>query len=144
MTNRERVIVALDLDTTEEALSIARKVAPIFPYFKIGSRLFTQAGPPFVKEVLKHGRVFLDLKFYDIPTVVAEAAYQAAQLGVSLVTLHASGGSEMMRQCSKRLRSISNRPHLLAVTVLTSFGDLKEFGIVRSVSEQVKLLAQLA
>ncbi|MGH9858245.1 MAG: orotidine 5'-phosphate decarboxylase / HUMPS family protein, partial [Acidobacteriota bacterium] len=77
MTNQDRVIVALDLDDPKRAVDLARSVSSVFPFFKIGMKLFTKAGPDFVKEVLNHGRVFLDLKFYDIPTVVAEAVLNA-------------------------------------------------------------------
>ncbi len=138
----DRVIVALDLETADEAVRMAERIAPVFPFFKIGIRLFTQAGPSLVKEVLRHGKVFLDLKFYDIPSVVSEAAYQAVQLGVSLMTLHASGGSEMMKRSAERVTGTQTQ--LLGVTVLTSFDDLGEFGISRSVPEQVSALADLA
>jgi orotidine-5'-phosphate decarboxylase len=93
MKNLERVIVALDLDEPDSALQLAQSVSPVFSFFKIGMKLFTKAGPDFVKAVLKQGRVFLDLKFYDIPTVVAGAVGNAAQLGVSMLTVHASGGA---------------------------------------------------
>lgn len=144
MNNTSKVIVALDLETAEQAVETAKRIAPVFPFFKIGIKLFTQAGPSLVREVLRHGRVFLDLKFYDIPTVVADAVSQAAQLGVSLITLHASGGSEMMRLCAERIRSLPDRPRLLGVTVLTSFSDLSEFGVTRAVPEQAQALASLA
>lgn len=138
----DRVIVALDLETADDAARMAEQIAPIFPFFKLGVRLFTQAGPGLVKEVLRHGKVFLDLKFYDIPSIVSEAAYQAAQLGVSLLTVHASGGSEMMKRSVARVSGTQSQ--LLGVTVLTSFDDLAEFGVSRSISEQVGALADLA
>lgn len=144
MRNNERVIVALDVETAALAVEMAKTIAPIFPFFKIGIKLFTQAGPSLVRDVLEHGRVFLDLKFYDIPSVVADAVQQAAQLGVSLVTLHASGGKEMMRLCADRIRSLHDRPQLLGVTVLTSFIGLAEFGITLPVWMQVQALAGLA
>lgn len=143
MTNSDRVIVALDMPTAEDAVQMARRIAPVFPYFKIGIRLFTQAGPELVREVLKHGKVFLDLKFFDIPTVVAEAVVQAANLGASLLTLHASGGAEMMNLCREKTAKLQERPQLLGVTVLTSMADLSEFGINRPVAQQVELLAGL-
>lgn len=123
---------------------MAKKIAPVFPFFKIGIKLFTQVGPPLVREVLSHGKVFLDLKFYDIPTVVADAVFQAGQLGVSLLTLHASGGSEMMRRCVEQKSKLENPPLLLGVTVLTSFADLVDFGITGPVSDHVDRLARLA
>jgi orotidine-5'-phosphate decarboxylase len=144
MNRRNQVIVALDVDSAADAVRIAKAISPIFPFFKIGSRLFTQAGPALVSNVREHGRVFLDLKFHDIPTVVAEAVMNAANLGVSLITLHASGGSEMMQHCAEKITRLENRPALLGVTVLTSLSSLNEFGITRSVSEQVELLANLA
>lgn len=143
MTNNDKVIVALDLPTAEDAVQMARRIAPVFPYFKIGIRLFTQAGPQLVREVLKHGKVFLDLKFFDIPTVVADAVVQASNLGVSLLTLHASGGAEMMGLCREKTAKLPDRPRLLGVTVLTSMADLSEFGINRPVAQQVELLAGL-
>jgi orotidine-5'-phosphate decarboxylase len=140
--NREKIIVALDLPTAEQAVKMAEKISPVFPFFKIGIRLFTQAGPDLIKQVLRSGKVFLDLKFYDIPTIVAEAAVQAAQIGVSLLTLHASGGSEMMRLAADKVSAFPVR--LLGVTVLTSFNNLEEGGISRPIGEQVRLLADLA
>lgn len=143
MNNSSKVIIALDLDSSDVAIALARRIAPIFPYFKIGIKLFTQGGPQFVQEVLKYGKVFLDLKFYDIPTIVSEGVLQAAHLGISMLTLHASGGSEMMRLSRERIKHLDRRPLLLGVTVLTSTDSLQEFGIQRQVAEQVDLLAEL-
>jgi orotidine-5'-phosphate decarboxylase len=122
---------------------MAEKIAPVFPFFKIGIKLFTQEGPALTREVLKHGKLFLDLKFYDIPTIVAEAVVQAANLGVSLITMHASGGSEMMNLCREKTQNLPNAPKLLGVTVLTSMSDLSEFGMDKPVSQQVEHLAGL-
>jgi orotidine-5'-phosphate decarboxylase len=144
VSNQDRVIVALDLDRVDDAVLLAKKVAPVFPFFKIGIKLFTQAGPAFVKEILQHGKVFLDLKFYDIPSVVADAVFQAGQLGVSMLTLHASGGSEMMRLCAEKKQKLETPPILLGVTVLTSFSDLVDFGLQGPVSDHVHRLAQLS
>lgn len=144
MSKKDSVIVALDLKTAAEAVSMAKKIAPVFPFFKIGIKLFTQAGPSLVREVLGHGKVFLDLKFYDIPTVVADAVFQAGQLGVSLLTLHASGGSEMMHRCVEQKSKLENPPLLLGVTVLTSFADLVDFGITGPISDHVDRLGRLA
>src|SRR5262245_11508327 len=126
MIKANRVIVALDLPTADQAIDMAQRIAPVFPFFKIGIRLFTQAGPPFIRTLLQHGNVFLDLKFHDIPSVVADAVVQASELGVSLLTIHASGGTEMMQLCADRVRNLPKKPRLLAVTVLTSFNDLSE------------------
>jgi orotidine-5'-phosphate decarboxylase len=144
MRNRDRIIVALDLDDAENALRVAKSVAPVFPFFKIGMKLFTREGPDFVREVMKNGQVFLDLKFYDIPTVVAEAVSNAAQLGVSLLTVHASGGTAMLKHCMDKLKSSNTSCRLLAVTVLTSFDSLQEFGIGHSIADHVQTLANLA
>ncbi|HSE42007.1 MAG TPA: orotidine-5'-phosphate decarboxylase [Acidobacteriota bacterium] len=144
MKNSEKVIVALDTDTASDAVRMAKQIAPVFPFFKIGSRLFTQAGPSLVRDVHEFGRVFLDLKFHDIPSVVAQAALNAAELGVSLLTLHTSGGSEMMKHTKQQLEHLRRRPAILGVTVLTSMSDLSEFGISRTIPEQVEFLASLA
>lgn len=144
MNNSARVIIALDLDSSDLAIVLARRIAPIFPFFKIGIKLFTQAGPQFVQEVLRYGKVFLDLKFHDIPTIVSEAVLQAAHLGVSMVTLHASGGSDMMGLSRERIKHLEHRPLLLGVTVLTSTESLQEFGMQLPVAEQVDVLAELA
>jgi orotidine-5'-phosphate decarboxylase len=144
MSNLEKVIVALDLETPDAAIQTAEKLASVFPFFKIGSKLFTLGGPDLIRELLHFGKVFLDLKFYDIPSVIAGAVEQAARLGVSLLTLHASGGSEMMKQSAERVKLSGLQVRLLGVTVLTSFSDLSEFGIARAVPEQVRLLADLA
>jgi orotidine-5'-phosphate decarboxylase len=144
MNRKNQIIVALDVKSASDAVRIAKTISPIFPFFKIGSRLFTQAGPALISDVREYGRVFLDLKFHDIPTVVADAVVNAAKLGVSLITLHTSGGSEMMTLCAEKVARLENRPALLGVTVLTSFSSLNEFGITRSVSEQVDLLTNLA
>jgi orotidine-5'-phosphate decarboxylase len=107
-------------------------------------KLFTLGGPDFVRQVLKRGQVFLDLKFYDIPTVVADAVANAANLGVSLLTVHASGGAAMLKLCMEKLARTERKCRLLAVTVLTSFDSLHEIGIQRAVPKQVQLLADLA
>jgi orotidine-5'-phosphate decarboxylase len=142
--NTEKVIVALDLDTPEEAIRTAETIAPIFPFFKIGMKLFTKAGPVLIQEVRRYGKVFLDLKFYDIPTVVADAVSHASQMGVSLLTLHASGGTEMMKRCADQIAQSSSSCKLLAVTVLTSLDSLEEFGVGRTIPDQVKALATMA
>jgi len=95
----DKLIVALDVDTPAHALSLAQQLRDVAGMFKIGSTLFTLAGPQIVKDIIGSGaKVFLDLKFHDIPHQVAGAARSAAQLGVSLFTVHASGGAEMMRR----------------------------------------------
>lgn len=120
----DRLIVALDVPSGAEAVAIARQLAPATRFFKVGSRLFTLEGPRVIEQLVSDGnRVFLDLKFHDIPEVVAGAVANAARLGASMVTLHASGGQEMMRAARAAVDELpeANRPVLLGVTVLTSF-----------------------
>src|SRR6185436_16850056 len=120
------IIAALDVPTAEEALKLAREVASAVGAFKIGSELFTAAGPEVVKRVRDTGAaVFLDLKFHDIPNTVAKAVASAVRLDVQMLTLHTCGGSEMMRaaeEAAQRTASQSGRnaPLVLGVTVLTS------------------------
>jgi orotidine-5'-phosphate decarboxylase len=145
MTSRERLIVALDVPGVEEARSLAMALRGRVGMFKVGSQLFTAAGPDFVRELVDHGDgVFLDLKFHDIPNTVARAVESARALGVSLVTVHAVGGSSMLAGAAKALDGSTTR--LLAITVLTSHDDasLRELGIDRSVERQVLAMARLA
>lgn len=145
--NDSRVIVALDYDDANTALNFVDKVDPTLCKLKVGKELFTKAGPHFVEELIKREfKVFLDLKFHDIPNTVAKACEMAAKLGVWLVDVHASGGSKMMEAAANALANYKNRPLLIGVTVLTSMSDddLKELGINRSAKEQVLHLAKLA
>jgi orotidine-5'-phosphate decarboxylase len=120
--------------------------------FKIGSQLFTSAGPGIVREIVRAGgRIFLDLKFHDIPNTVATAGVEATRLGVSIFNIHACGGSEMMRRTADAvtetaLREGITRPHVIGVTVLTSADDsvLAEAGFSSSAVEQASRLARLA
>ena len=149
---KDKLIVALDVETVDEAREIVAALRGLVGMFKIGPYLFTSAGPSLVREIVKAGeRVFLDLKFHDIPAVVAAAGREAARLGVSLFTVHASGGSEMMRRVSESVsttveREGGERTRVLGVTVLTSSdaATLKEIGIRSSIEEQVAALAHLA
>lgn len=150
---REKLIVALDVESADEARRMFDALRDMAGMFKIGSRLFTASGPAIVRElVAAGGRVFLDLKFHDIPDVVAAACGAAAQLGVSLLTIHAAGGGEMMRRataaCAEAAaRAGVARPAVVAVTVLTSSNEatLAEAGVeVSSTVEQVLKLARLA
>ena len=148
----EKLIVALDVDTPAEALSLVNQLQGVAGMFKIGSQLFTLAGPSIVKEVVASGaKVFLDLKFHDIPHQVAGAARSAAQLGVSLFTLHASGGAEMMRRAVEAVAEVAGkegtaRPAVLAVSVLTSIDatTLSQIGVNSSPEESVLRLVKLA
>lgn len=143
-----RVIVALDFPDGRMALQFVQQLPPGSCRLKVGKELFTSAGPELVRELVAMGHdVFLDLKFHDIPNTVARACEAAAQLGVWMVNVHASGGRRMMEAASTALRAIEDRkPLLIGVTVLTSMGqeDLAETGVSADPAEQVGRLAQLA
>jgi len=146
------IIVALDVPTAEQALQLAQAVAPVVGAFKIGKELFTSAGPDIVKRVRDTGAsVFLDLKFHDIPNTVAKAVASAVRLDVQMVTIHASGGSEMMQAAEESAQQTAsqsgrNPPLVLGVTVLTSHdaNTLAEIGCEPNVGKQVERLALLA
>jgi orotidine-5'-phosphate decarboxylase len=142
---RERLIVALDVPTAEDARALLDRLAGKVGLFKIGSQLFTAAGPDFVREVVGRGeKVFLDLKFHDIPNTVAGAVGSASQLGVSLMTLHGLGGRAMMEAAVGALPALGAR--LLAITILTSHDEagLGEVGVKGALPESVERLARLA
>jgi orotidine-5'-phosphate decarboxylase len=152
MDPRERLIIALDMPTAGEALSLVGQIGGAVGAFKIGSQLFTAAGPDLVREIARAGfRVFLDLKFHDIPNTVAAAAVEAARLGAWMIDVHAAGGSEMMKRAVSEVRETCEReaiarPKMIAVTVLTSADQetLRETGVAAGVSSQVAALARLA
>ena len=145
--NDAKVVVALDFDNKDDALAFVNKIQPNDCRLKVGKEMFTYFGPEFVKELTNRGfDVFLDLKFHDIPNTVAKAVTAAAELGVWMVNVHASGGSEMMIKAKQALEKYGdNAPLLIAVTVLTSMGeeDLLGLGITKSPAEQVMSLAKL-
>ncbi|MCS6818161.1 MAG: orotidine-5'-phosphate decarboxylase [Blastocatellia bacterium] len=149
---KDRVILALDVSTAEAALRLVEETGGLVGMYKIGSQLFTAAGPDLVRTLLQRGeRVFLDLKFHDIPTTVARAGIEATRLGVSMFTVHALGGEPMMRAVVEAVADFCAResiaqPRILAVTVLTSLGaeDLVKVGL-RDEPEQIAIaLARLA
>lgn len=147
-----KLIVALDVETPLRARELFSALRDVAGMFKIGSQLFTAAGPGFVREIVAAGsRVFLDLKFHDIPNTVAAASREAARLGVSIFNVHAAGGSEMMRRTAEAVTEVSERevlprPIVIAVTVLTSAdaATLDEVGVPFNPQEQVLKLARLA
>ena len=144
--SHSRIIVPLDFNTVEQALELVEKLQPDLCRLKVGKELFTKAGPVLVEKLIKKGfDIFLDLKFHDIPTTVAKACAVAADLGVWMVNVHASGGSEMMSLAREEIEKKSQRPLLIGVTILTSMNQeaLTELGIQCSVEEQVMRLAQL-
>ena len=142
------IIVALDFDNETQALDMADRLDPNLCRVKVGKELFTRCGPSIIKSLhAKSFQVFLDLKFHDIPHTVAKAVLAAADLGVWMVNVHASGGSNMMSAAREILdKNNHQETYLIAVTVLTSMssGDLAELGIQVEPKEQVLKLAELA
>ena len=149
---RDRLIVALDVDSAARALELAGQLRDVAGGFKVGSRLFTSEGPAFVRGLVDAGhRVFLDLKFHDIPNTVAQAIEAAVAIGAWMVNVHASGGLPMMRAAARAGAEAAARlgrpaPLIIGVTVLTSMDDttLRTTGVERPLVDQVRELAQLA
>ena len=149
--DKQQIIVALDVEGAEEARFIVAELGAHVGAFKIGLQLFTSAGPGFVREVVDSGaRVFLDLKFHDIPNTVAMASVEAARLGVWMFNIHSLGGAEMMRRTVEEVngaceRENLERPKMIGVTVLTSSDQatLGEIGIREEINSQVLNLAKL-
>lgn len=143
----KRIIVALDFENADLTRALLDQLDPKLCRVKIGKELFTACGPQLVKQVINLGfDVFLDLKFHDIPTTVVRAVQAAANLGVWMINVHASGGKAMMQQSREALTQFGEqRPLLVAVTVLTSMADddLIEIGVSASAEEQVRKLALL-
>jgi orotidine-5'-phosphate decarboxylase len=146
------IIAALDVPSAEQALKLAEQIAPAVGAFKIGKELFVAAGPDIVRRVRATGAsVFLDLKFHDIPNTVAKAVAAAVRLDVQMLTIHTSGGSEMIRAAEKSAQDTAKAlgvqpPLILGVTVLTSMDSnaLTEIGCEANVGHQVERLATLA
>jgi len=146
------IIAALDVSTAEQALQLAKQIASAVGAFKIGSELFTAAGPDIVRRIRGTGAaVFLDLKFHDIPNTVAKAVASAVRLDVQMLTIHTSGGLEMMRAAEESAQKTAsqsgrNAPLVLGVTVLTSAdaNTLAEIGCEANPGRQVERLANLA
>jgi len=144
---RDRLIVALDVATAVDAQEIVYELADSVSFYKVGLQLFTAEGPKIVSELVNSGRkVFLDLKLHDIPNTVAGAVKAACELGVHMLTVHAAGGSRMLKEAVEAAMSQPTSPIILGVTVLTSFSqsDLEESGIKADLSAQVRYLATLA
>ena len=141
----DKLILALDLDRADEALALVKLLKPYLSLFKVGNQLFTREGPGFVKELRKLDvDIFLDQKWHDIPQTVAHAVKSAVALDVRYVTVHASGGLEMLQAAQEAVKG--SRTEILAVTVLTSLNDgaLRQIGFDRTTAEQVVRLARLA
>jgi orotidine-5'-phosphate decarboxylase len=152
MDPREKMIFALDVDRFEEAQQLVMEFKDHVGMFKVGKQLFTQCGPKIVDYIkLKNSKVFLDLKYHDIPNTVARASVEAAKLGVDILNVHASGGFSMMSEAKRALVEAGKnpglvRPRIIGVTVLTSLDDaeLKRVGFDIPVIELTKRLALLA
>ncbi len=144
---RSPIIVALDYPDAATAIAMARRLSPELCRVKVGKELFTAAGPALLEQLTSLGyQVFLDLKFHDIPNTVAGAVRAAANLGVWMVNVHASGGERMMLAARDSLAGISGAPLLIAVTVLTSMtaADLSQVGVGVEPRLQVAQLARLS
>ncbi|MGD8956624.1 MAG: orotidine-5'-phosphate decarboxylase, partial [Chromatiaceae bacterium] len=135
-----KIIVALDFPAAAPAFDLLARIDPAQCRVKIGKELFTRAGPAFVEDVASKGfEVFLDLKYHDIPNTVAAACAAAADLGVWMMNVHASGGRRMMNAAAERLATLRRRPLLIAVTILTSLAreDIEEIGLAGTPAENV-------
>jgi len=147
MLNRDRLIVALDVSGATQARQIVQSIGESANTYKVGKQLFTAEGPQIVRDLVSSGRkVFLDLKFHDIPSTVAAAVTEAAKLNVSMLTVHGSGGSRMLKAAADAAAQSPGKPMVLAVTVLTSLSDadLSEIGFRGNVITQVITLGSLA
>jgi orotidine-5'-phosphate decarboxylase len=148
----DQLLIALDVDDAAAALRLADALRGAVGGFKVGSQLFTREGPAIARALAERGdRVFLDLKFHDIPTTVAGAVRAAARLGAWMLTVHACGGADMLRAAAAAARdeaatSSGAAPRIVGVTVLTSMGadSLGRIGVARSLDAQVDALADLA
>lgn len=149
----KRVVLALDIDSEQEAVAIVDQLKGSVGMFKVGHQLFTAYGPNIVRRIISAGvAVFLDLKYHDIPNTVAKAVAEAVKLGVSIVNVHALGGADMMKAAAEAARESAEkltlpRPVILAVTVLTSMDEKnlrRELKITRSLQREVSHLARLA
>ena len=147
-----KLIAALDVATVEQARRLVVQLRDVVGMFKVGSQLFTAAGPELVREIVNGGnQVFLDLKFHDIPNTVAAAGVEATRLGVSIFNVHASGGSEMMERTAQAVSETAQKeqlpkPKVIAVTLLTSANEatLREIGIDAPPDKLVTHLARMA
>ena len=146
---KKYLCLPLDVETSEEALKIVNELKDYVGCFKVGMQLFTSSGPELIKSIIKEGcKVFLDLKYHDIPNTVGHAVSEAGKLGVSYITIHLSGGSEMIRAASDAANRFptESRPMILGVTVLTSIskGQLsQELCVSRDLVDHVKGLTDL-
>lgn len=151
-TAKDKLIIALDVETAQHARELFGALHDVAGMFKIGSQLFTAAGPDIVRQIVaRGGHIFLDLKFHDIPNTVAAAGVEATRLGVSIFNVHTFGGTEMMRRTADAVREVAEReglvrPKIIGVTLLTSVNQqvLTEVGVAGSPDQHVPVLARLA
>ena len=152
-TARDRIALALDVDNDRDALAIVAELKDSVGVFKVGHQLFTAYGPDIVRRIIgMGGRVFLDLKYHDIPNTVAKASAEAVKLGVSIFNVHALGGLDMMKAAAESAKETAGKhnlpaPTVLAVTILTSMDEQsmrKELKITRSLRREVAHLARLS
>lgn len=153
ITPKDRIVLALDIDDAQEALSLVAELKDLVGIFKVGHQLFTAYGPDIVRRIIeKGGKVFLDLKYHDIPNTVAKASAEAVKLGVTIFNVHALGGYDMMKAAVDTAQETAQKinrsmPIALAVTVLTSMDEKtlrRELKITRSLQREVAHLARLA
>jgi orotidine-5'-phosphate decarboxylase len=153
LSSKDRIVLALDIDSDREALAIVEELSGSIGMFKVGHQLFTAYGPDIVRKIIgKGGKVFLDLKYHDIPNTVAKASAEAVKLGVSIFNVHALGGQDMMKAAAESAKETAEKlrrpgPLVLAVTVLTSMDEKslrKELKITRSLQREVDHLARMA
>lgn len=147
MSDERRIIVALDYSQLEQVLALADQLDPASCRLKVGKELFTAVGPEVVRQLQGRGfEVFLDLKFHDIPNTTAQAVLAAADMGVWMCNVHASGGRSMLETVASRLQASGSSMHLIAVTVLTSLSAAEhaETGLSGSLSDRVADLTELA
>ena len=146
---KEKICLALDVSSRKEAMDLVRPLRDLTGMFKVGMQLFTAEGPSLIREIIGvGGKVFLDLKFHDIPNTVRSAAVEAARLGVSMMTIHTAGGTGMMQAVARDLHEKfgTAKPLVVGVTVLTSLDDkaLGDMGIASGMDAQVVRMAKLA
>ncbi len=147
LNDHKRIMVALDVDNSAAAVRLAEQLDPVRCRLKVGKELFTREGPAVIEKLQNRGfDIFLDLKFHDIPNTTAAACRAAANLGVWMINVHASGGRRMMEAAKEAVVNSKQPPLLIAVTVLTSMADedLKEIGLETGLEAQVQRLALLA
>lgn len=147
LTPKERLIVALDVNNLDEAAKLVNQLIDYVHTFKVGAQLFTAVGNDAVKMIQdKGGKVFLDLKYHDIPNTVASATKIVAELGIFMFTIHTLGGKEMMRAVVETITTQQIKPLVIGVSILTSLNQegLKEIGITKNLNEEVVALTRLA